>query len=224
MQRVRKVSLRRTGCSRFFPGVFSEHEETFKRQNGSEATFCDSSLLGIANPNEFRTETAQRLQKQEFGITEKVINEDYTLFTQQNGSEEALVESSLSGIANSNQFSSETARSSQGKEFEITEIVINGESMPKKAPLPRIEESRDLGSRPIANSQSQTMAETETELRRQTSVTVTLMTVQNPCRKGHSPALHACISRCHNAVQLFSHRKTPMFRRRILSQRLKMRF
>ena len=23
----------------FFPGVFSEHEETFKRQNGSEATF-----------------------------------------------------------------------------------------------------------------------------------------------------------------------------------------
>ena len=44
----------------FFPGVFSEHEETFRRQNGSEATFCDSSLLGIANPNEFRTETAQR--------------------------------------------------------------------------------------------------------------------------------------------------------------------
>ena len=39
--------------------------------------------------------------------------------------------------------------------------------MPKKAPLPRIEESRDFGSRPIANSQSRTMAETETELRRQ---------------------------------------------------------
>ena len=43
-----------------FPGVFSAHEETFKRQSGSEATFCDSSLLGIANPNEFRTETAQK--------------------------------------------------------------------------------------------------------------------------------------------------------------------
>ena len=56
--------------------MFSEHEETFKRQNGSEATFCDSSLLGIANPNEFRTETAQRSQKQEFGITEKVINKN----------------------------------------------------------------------------------------------------------------------------------------------------
>ena len=79
----------------FFPGVFSEHEETFRRQNGSEATFCDSSLLGIANPNEFRTETAQRSQKQEFGITEKVINEDYILVRQQNGSEGALVESSL---------------------------------------------------------------------------------------------------------------------------------
>ena len=124
-------------------------------------------MLGIAKPNEFRTETAQRSQKQEFGITEKDINEEYTLFRQQNGSEEALVESPLSSIANSNQFSSETARSSQGKELEITEIVINGESMPKKAPLPRIEESRDLGSRPIANSQSRTMAETETKLQRQ---------------------------------------------------------
>ena len=204
--------------------MFSEHEETFKRQNGSEATFCDSSLLGIANPNEFRTETAQRSQKQEFGITEKVINEEYTLFRQQNGSEEALVESSLSGIANSNQFSSETARSSQGKEFEITEIVINGESMPKKAPLPRIEESRDLGSRPIANSQSRTMAETETELRRQNIRDGDSHDSPKSLSKGHSPALHACISRCHNAVQLSSHCKTLIFRRRILSQRLKMRF
>ena len=27
------------GARDFFPGVFSKHEETFKRQNGSEATF-----------------------------------------------------------------------------------------------------------------------------------------------------------------------------------------
>ena len=60
----------------FFPGTFRAHEESFRRQNCSEAAFSASSMSGIANTNEFRPATVRRSKNRELGNTEMGINEE----------------------------------------------------------------------------------------------------------------------------------------------------
>ena len=84
-----------------FPGAFHEHEESFRRQNCSEAAFSASSMSGIANTNEFRPETVQRSQNRELGITEMGINEESTQNNAPLPSTEMLKDSELNSIANS---------------------------------------------------------------------------------------------------------------------------
>ena len=88
-------------------------------------------------------------------------------FRRQNCSEAAFSASSMSGIANTNEFRPETVRRSQNRELGNTEMGINEESTQNNAPLPSTEMLKDFEFNSIANFQSRTMAETEAEFRRQ---------------------------------------------------------
>ena len=84
-----------------FLATFCEHDESFRRQNCSEAAFGDSSSSGMANPNGFRPETSGRSQSQQFGITEMSINDESTRNVAPLPWTESLLDFGFNSMANS---------------------------------------------------------------------------------------------------------------------------
>ena len=72
-------------------------------------------------------------------------------------------QNSAKSTAKCNGLNDERVKSPQRREFEFSERVIDGYSTQNSAPLPGTERLKDSDLNCIANSQSQTMGETETE-------------------------------------------------------------